>query len=195
MRCPYCSIEINEYVAECPNCRLTLPKVNSLLGAVPRLSPGLDDALHLINKRDYKTLKGKIARIKRRFPQVSNHLIVRVLPTKYPFDLYLFWFFNSAGLSEASSRGGENYDVLLLIDPQQMRAGIMVGYGLQYYLPQTDLDEILKQVEPVMSDLSWMEALVTIYDTLDEKLEAAALELSNSDHQPVRIPSRKIIDY
>jgi len=174
MRCPYCRVNLREYTPECPNCMLTLQRVNSLLGAVPRLLPGLGDVASILNPREMKSLKKILNRMKKRFPQVNNHLIVRNLPEKYPLELYLFWLFNTAGLSEAAHKGPENRDILLLLDLSQKQAGITVGYGLAHYLPTALLDELLEKAAPLFAEQQWYDALEYIYKELDRLLEIAA---------------------
>jgi hypothetical protein len=117
MRCPYFHKALEENSAECPSCKLTLSRAPALLGPVPRFAPGLDDALRVLEKRDVKKLGERIDEMQRRFPQVKMHIIVRDFPSNHPFDLFLFWIFNHAGLSEEAHKGGENRDILLVIDP------------------------------------------------------------------------------
>jgi hypothetical protein len=42
--------------------------------------------------------------MKRRFPQVSLHIILRELTAKHPLKLYLFWMFNNSVFFERGSQ-------------------------------------------------------------------------------------------
>lgn len=180
MRCPYCRAALEENSAECPSCKLTLNRAASLLGAVPRIAPGLSDAAVILSPREIKRLGARIHEMKRRFPQVTLHIIVRDVPTNHPFDLYLFWLFNNANLSEEAHKGGENRDILLLLDHVQNRVGMIVGYGLEPFLREEALDHLLEMAEPAFREQRWMDGFLSIIDGLDQLLEAAAIELQEA---------------
>lgn len=180
MRCPYCRTPLEENSSECPSCKLTLNRATSLLGAVPRFSPGLGDTAILLSTREMKKLSARIHEMKRRFPQVTLHIIVRDLPTNHPFDLYLFWIFNNANLSEEAHKGGENRDILLLLDPTQTRVGMIVGYGLEPFLREEALDHLLELSEPAFREQRWLDGFLQLVDGLDQLLESAAIDVQEA---------------
>jgi uncharacterized membrane protein YgcG len=196
VRCPYCRVNLIEYTPECPNCKLTLQRVNTLLGAVPHLMPGLVEAASILTAREVKSLKKILDRMKQRFPQINNHLIVRNLPDKYPLELYLFWLFNTAGLSEAAHRGPENRDILVLLDLSRKQAGITVGYGLAQYLPTILLDELLEKAAPLFAEQQWYAAFAYLYKELDRLLEIAAKSVNKEQFSVTRLTAdSQISDY
>lgn len=180
MRCPYCQTALLENSPECPNCKLTLNRANAILGPLPRFSQGLGGATSVLSTREIKQLGARISEMKRRFPQVTLHIIVRELPTEHSFDLYLFWIFNSAGLSEEAHKGGDNRDILLLVDPAQLRAGMIVGYGLEAFLREEALDHLLALAEPAFRERRWMDGFVCVVEGLDKLLESAAIDIENA---------------
>ena len=186
MRCPYFHKALEESSAECPSCKLTLSRAPALLGPVPRFAPGLDEALRVLEKRDVKKLGERIDEMQRRFPQVKMHIIVRDFPSNHPFDLFLFLIFNHAGLSEESHKGGENRDILLVIDPSQTRCGLIVGYGLEPFLRDETLDHLLELAEPAFRDQRWLDGFITIIDGLDQLLESAAIDLAEAMGVPTQ---------
>ncbi len=146
----------------------------SLLGAMPRIMPGVQDAAVVLSPREIRRLKTLVCNLKLRFPQVNLHLVVRSFSTEQPFELYLFWIFNGANLAEEAHKGGENRDVLIVLDPTQMRVGLMVGYGLEPFLREEALDHLLTMAEPMFREKRWMDGFVRLIEGLDLLLESAA---------------------
>ena len=186
MRCPYCRTALEENSAECPSCKLTLSRATALLGPVPRFVIGLGEALRVLDKKDLKKLGVRVDEMQRRFPQVKMHIIVRDFPTNHPFDLFLFWIFNHAGLSEEAHKGGENRDVLLVVDPSQARCGLIVGYGLEPLLREETLDHLLELAEPAFREQRWLDGFMTIVDGLDQLLESAAIDVAEAIGVPTQ---------
>jgi uncharacterized membrane protein YgcG len=116
-------------------------------------------------------------------------VIVRSLPKKYPLELYLFWLFNTAGLSEAAHKGSENRDILLLLDLSRKQAGITVGYGLVPYLPTATLDLLLGKAASAFAEQRWYDALKLIYNELDRLLETAAKQVYHDQGIATKIPT------
>jgi uncharacterized membrane protein YgcG len=155
-------------------------RASSLLGAMPRIMPGLQDAAAVLNAREMRELKNLVLKLKLRFPQVNVHLVVRSFSTEQPFELYVFWIFNAANLSEEFHKGGENRDVLIVLDPTQMRVGLMVGYGLEPFVSEEALDHLLAMAEPMFREKRWIDGFARLLKGLDLLLEAAALNAAEA---------------
>lgn len=180
MRCPYCKSPLTENSSECPSCKLTLSRASALLGPVPLFGHTLAEMARLLNKGEVKQLQTLLDKVKRRFPQINIHTLIREFPENHPFDLYLFWIFNNAGLSEEAHKGGENRDILIAVDPAQTRVGMIVGYGLEPFLRDEALDHILAKAEPLFRQQKWLDGFVSIIKDLDQLLEVTAIELADA---------------
>lgn len=180
MRCPYCRTSLDELASECPSCRLNMNRALSLLGAMPRIMPGVQDAAAVLKPRELRRLKTLVCNLKQRFPQVDLHLVVRSFATEQPFELFVFWIFNGANLAEEKHKGGENRDVLIVLDPTQMRVGLMVGYGLEPFVREEALDHLLTMAEPMFREKRWMDGFNRLIEGLDLLLESAALNAAEA---------------
>lgn len=180
MHCPYCRTAVHESTPECPTCKMTISRISALFGPVPRFHPGLENTARLLFRREMAQLQFRLDELKHKYPQVVLHLIVHEFPVNYPFDLYLFWIFNVAGLSEESHRGGDNHDVMLAIDPVQKRVGFVFGYGLEPFVRQDAVEQLLALTEPVLKEKRWMDAIMSLIDGLDLILETAAITISDA---------------
>ncbi|MEK7952542.1 TPM domain-containing protein [Luteolibacter soli] len=179
MRCPYCRTRLEEMSPECPSCRLTLDRANALLGPMPRISTGISDLAGALPNGDAKKIAKAISRLMWTFPQVSMNVLLHAFPAEHPFELHVFWIFNSAGLSPDYQKAGENRTILLALDPAQGKSAIMVGYGLEPYLGDEALDHLLELSEPAWKAGEWTRGILDLLTGLDRLLESAALEVAN----------------
>lgn len=174
MHCPYCRTALDEQALECPSCQLNLNRASRLLGTLPRILTGVEDAAALLKPREMRMLKERVRKLERRFPQVHVHVVVRSFSPVQPIELYAFWIFNGGELGQEAHKGGENRDVLLIIDPVSQRMALMVGYGLEPFLRQQALDHLLATAAPHMQQQQWLIGFLRVFDGLDLLLESAA---------------------
>lgn len=149
-----------------------------LLGAMPRIMPGIQDLAAVLTKRELLKLQRRVQVFEARFPQVRFHMVAQSFATDHPMDLYAFWMFNSGVLSEEAHKGAENRDILLLLDPLNMRIALMVGYGLEIYLPQRSLDQLLIALDPQLRQQKWLAAMMGMVDGIDRLMETAAKRIA-----------------
>jgi uncharacterized membrane protein YgcG len=180
MRCPYCRSELDEQAGDCPSCSLNFPRAMHLLGAMPRIMPGIQDLAAVLTSRELRKLQRRVEVFEARFPQMRFHMVAQRFSTDHPMDLYAFWMFNSGVLSEEAHKGSENRDILLLLDPVTMRVALMVGYGLEPYLPQRSLDQLLIAADPALRRQKWLAALLRVVDGLDGLMETAAKQIAET---------------
>jgi hypothetical protein len=164
---------------ECPACRLTLDRATALLGPVPRLGQGVADLAGVLPGGDALKIGKAISRLTWTFPQVSLHVLIHIFPEEHPFDLHVFWLFNSGGFSMESQKAGENRTILLALDPALGRSALMVGYGLEPFLSDEALDHLLELAEPAWQAGEWARGILEVIAGLDRLLESAALEVAS----------------
>jgi hypothetical protein len=179
MRCPFCRTRLTELSVECPACRLTLNRATALLGPVPRLGQGVADLAGVLPGGDALKIGKAINRLTWTFPQVSLHVLIHLFPEEHPFDLHVFWLFNSGGFSMESQKAGENRTILLALDPALGRSALMVGYGLEPFLNDEALDHLLELAEPAWQAGEWARGILEVIAGLDRLLESAALEVAS----------------
>lgn len=180
MRCPYCRTALDEQALECHSCQLNVNRASRLLGSLPRIMPGVEDAAALLLPREMRKLNERVRALQRRFPQVHMHVVVRNFSPDQPIELYAFWIFNGGHLAQEAHKGGENRDVLLMIDPVHHRMALMVGYGLEPFLRQQALDHLLATAAPLMREQRWLMGFLRLLDGLDLLLESAAIDAAEA---------------
>lgn len=171
MQCPYCRATLTETSKECPSCQLSLHSANALLGPVPRFDQGLTDELGSLEKGSDKKIRQALATLTKRFPQVNMHVLIKKLDRQYPIGTHLFWLFNQGGFCPSDRKGGKNHSILLGLDPKQGRIGLIVGYGLEPFLPRKALDHTLEKAQPSLGAADYPRAILTVIHSLDQLME------------------------
>lgn len=188
MRCPYCQTALSETTRECPSCQLSLASANALLGPAPRLYKGLNDALGILDGSGSKKIQAALSNLTRKFPQVDMHAVIRKLDPQYPVSTHLFWLFNQGDLSSDERKGGKNRTVLLALDPRQGRIGLMVGYGLEPFLPRKALDHVLEKAQPSLDAADYAKAVLVVVHALDDLMSGVCEGLEETLGVSVQSP-------
>lgn len=178
MQCPYCRTPLSETSEECSYCNLSLQSANALLGPLPRLLPGLNDTLGALGKKSRHQITKALAKLSQRFPQVSMHIITHEFDPNYSLSTHLFWLFNQGVFSAGDDIGGKNHAILLGLDISQRRVGVIVGYGLEPFLAQKSLDQVLEKAQASLDKATYGEAALTIIDEIYKLMEEVCNDLN-----------------
>jgi uncharacterized membrane protein YgcG len=170
MHCPYCQAPAFETTPHCPRCGFSLERVGAFYGVMPRLTPGLSDLAGLFRPRDVRRLHDATARLRDRFPQVTISVVTTTLEPTQPLTAYAFWIFNRGGICLDLARGGKSRDLLLTLDAANARASLMIGYGLEPFVSQTLLQDIVNQGAPHFARDRWIDGVVTVIDAATRTL-------------------------
>lgn len=195
MRCPYCKNPLTELAPECPACRLELGRARAILGPVPAMKVQLTDHTAALVPAEIKRIHKRIDRLERRFPQVRLQILVHHFPSEHPLELYVFWIFNAGGISSVNDKAGANHTVLLVLDPIDGKSSLMVGYGLEPFIDDGQLDDLLDDARLAWSDKAWAEGIMTVLDGLDGVLESSVLRIADAFDLSVRLPRHRAGDY
>ena len=60
-----------------------------------------------------------------------------------PISEYAFWLANRGHFGKLDAVGSANFDLLLAIDAARKTAALIIGYGLEAYLSERDLERAL----------------------------------------------------
>lgn len=156
---------------------MDLEKLANALGPVPVVFGGISDGSQIFNRTDTKKIKKLVDRYQRTFPQSRLHVVSRIFDQKVELPVIIFWVFNRAGLSQESAKQGNNRDIVILIEPNRRQAAMMVGYGLEPFLPQQALDRIIEQAQPYFSSEDYCEGLTIAVERLTELLKSVSQDL------------------
>lgn len=181
IQCPYCQAALTETSAACPKCSLDLHRANAVLGPVPLLSnQGVTDLAGILRPKDDRPLLQALGEFHLRFPQSRATILFQRFDPEYPVATHLFWLFNTAQISGAESKHGANRDLLIGIDPDRKCAGLMIGYGLEPFLPQQALDHILVLALPNLEAGNYAEGALDILDRLSRLMAGMCQELAET---------------
>ncbi len=195
MRCPYCRHSLKELSPECPGCRLNLQRATAILGPVPRIELTVSDSTDALSKGGHRQIRKRIKALHERFPQVDFQVVIRNFPEDHPFELYVFWLFNQGALHSDHHKAGDNHGVLLVIDPVTGRSSLMVGYGLEPFIAESSLDEVLAMAAAAWIDREWAEGVMLAIDALEARLEGALNEIHAAFDMPIHPGSRQSRDF
>jgi uncharacterized membrane protein YgcG len=141
MKCPSCHAVLAEPVLRCPKCELTLKQLDRKFGAVPRHSRYLIDHTEKLSARELQQLRALLRLFERKFPQTFFSVIVINLGPHISISEYAFWLINRARFGTIDAVGPSNFELLLVVDPKGKTAALTVGYALENYLLEEDLEK------------------------------------------------------
>lgn len=170
MQCPYCKTVIKESTKDCPKCDFSLASLEKVIGPVPHLNAGVNDKLNLLKRADSTRIRRRLALLNKDFPQVEMHVYLQTFDPEFPLRVHLFWAFNMGGICKEQFKGNKNHTILLILDPKQGKVGLMVGYGLEPFLPQKALDYNLEKVHVPLEKKNYTQAIISIIDSMHDLL-------------------------
>jgi len=143
MKCPSCTALLEFPAPRCPQCKLTLQKLDMKFGLVPAHSRFLTDRSGQLPLDAMKQLRAALRLFQKKFPQSLFSILVTELPGGTSVSEYAFWLANRAKFSSGETTFGENFGVLLVIDLHAHSAALTVGYGLENHVGEEDLKTVL----------------------------------------------------
>ena len=143
MKCPSCGAPFATPVPQCPACQLSLRQLDTKFGTVPRHTRYFTDRSGRIPLREIKKLRGLLEMFKKKFPQSLFSVFVIDHVQDGSIAEYTFWLFNRARFSSIEGVEGDNFDLLLGIDLESGVASLTIGYGLENYVTEDDLQAAL----------------------------------------------------
>ncbi len=170
-------------------------KLSRLMGPVPVIFGGISQNGKALNPREVKGLVKMVERYQRRFVQSRLHLLLRRFPQEMDFKVVLFWLFNQAGLSAQESKGGQNRDVVIVIDPSRGKAGVIIGYGLEPLLSQEDLDAIVQSGKSSLDLYDYRAAFEAMVGELTIRLREVCQLLPEAVGLPAPLAVEEEIEY
>lgn len=176
MHCPACHKATFETADGC-ECGFSLAALDQLLGIAPQLTDGLTDMTKELRLREVRGIQQVIERLERAFPQVRFAIVLGHAPANIPLSLYTFWLFNRGGLSSAVERAGMNRMVMLAVDTAAGKVAGMIGYGLEPFVPPSQLSACLQSMRPLLATDQHGRAIESFLLAMEQELIGAAADL------------------
>jgi uncharacterized membrane protein YgcG len=175
MKCPSCGRAVTEPVARCPHCRLSLRKLDLQFGAAPRHFGRLSDSVGALSHADERKLQTLLQIFQRKFPQAGFSVFITELSTGTGIDEYTFWLANRVRFGTGEAIAEKNFDLLLVIDTTG-GAGLTIGYGLENYLREEDLEAALSAARDPLAAKNWVKGIELCVEKITERMREIARE-------------------
>lgn len=176
LTCPYCHKPLTENCPSCPACNLSVEGATTLLGPVPLLNIGLTDTTETLSEKQKKSINSAIRHFEHKVPRSRLNIVLRHFDPQYNLSTHLFWLFNTAGLSPTESQFEKNQDLLFALDPSNGRLGLMIGYGLEPFVPQQAITDLLESIRPLLETNNTADAILDLIKKLPAVLSKASQE-------------------
>jgi uncharacterized membrane protein YgcG len=150
MKCPACASRLDAPAAACPICKFTLRRLDTKFGTVPLHSRYLTDRASSLTMGEVKRLRKLLARFEKKFPQSVFSVFITDLPAGISVREFAFWLANRAHFGSVEGVGAENFDLLLVIESNTRDAALTVGYGLEKFILEDDLNVALRAALPAL---------------------------------------------
>lgn len=128
---------------ECPWCGLTVDKLDLKFGALPRHLQFFTDRSSSLPLKGMAEIRKLLELFYRKFPQSLFSAFVLPELKSGTIAEYTFWLANRGRFNPYDPTGAGNFDLLLGIDLKARQAALLVGYGLESYLTESDLESAL----------------------------------------------------
>lgn len=159
MKCPSCATPLAAPLPRCPECQLSLQRLDRKFGLVPRHSRYLSDRSGRLTLPEMKVLRKALRLFEKKFPQILLSVLVTELPAGHGVEEYAFWMANRARFSSVEKTQNDNFDLLLLIDAASDMAALIAGYGLEPYVSEEDLQRALAALSRPLRAGDWAGAI------------------------------------
>ena len=170
MKCPSCASPLTEAVERCPQCKLSISRLDMKFGLIPAHSRFLTDRSGTLPLEDMEQLRAALRLFQKKFPQTLFSILIVELAPGTSVPEYAFWLANRARFGSAEKRFSDNYNVLLLIDLNSRTAAVTVGYGLEGYVAERDLQQVLNDFAAGIRDGGLTNGLRLCIESLTQRL-------------------------
>lgn len=174
LSCPYCRTTLTETTAVCPACQLSHAKTTKVMGPTPMLSRGVTDLTGLLTRNDLRVMTRATKSFEREFSRSQFNIVVKAFDQKLTLATGLFWLFNHSALGSTENSLEQNHDLMMAIDPSSGRAALIVGYGLEPFVEQSQLSEILAKAAPHFANGDFGQATAGVVAAVSLLLKEAA---------------------
>ncbi len=139
-------------------------------GLVPAHSRFLTDRSGTLALEDMEQLRAMLRLFQKKFPQTLFSVMITELEAEMPVAEYAFWLANRAKFGGVDKALADNLNLLLLIDLAGNTAAFTVGYGLEPYIQESDLQEVLDELASTMRDHDLATGLRATIEFLTQRL-------------------------
>jgi uncharacterized membrane protein YgcG len=126
-------------------------------------------------------LRGELALFEKKFPQSLFSVFITELSPGASVAEYAFWLANRGRFSALEAVGSENFDLLLVIDAVAGTAALTVGYGLEKYLQESNLEDILASAAPAFREGDLADGILICIDRTVRRMREISMQTEDAN--------------
>lgn len=188
MKCPSCAHLLDAPADRCPQCKFSLSRMDMKFGLVPAHSRFLTDRSGTLALEDMEQLRAMLRLFQKKFPQTLFSILITELESGMSVAEYAFWLANRAKFGGVDKALADNFNLLLLIDLAGNTAALTVGYGLEPYIQESDLQDVLDELARAMRSHDLAAGLRACIEFLTQRLRVLSAK-AHSAPAPAAVPA------
>ncbi|MDQ6913164.1 MAG: TPM domain-containing protein [Verrucomicrobiota bacterium] len=157
-------------------------------GLVPAHSRFLTDRSGTLALEDMEQLRAMLRLFQKKFPQTLFSILITELESGMSVAEYAFWLANRAKFGGVDKALADNFNLLLLIDLAGNTAALTVGYGLEPYIQESDLQDVLDELARAMRSHDLAAGLRACIEFLTQRLRVLSAK-AHSAPAPAAVPA------
>lgn len=139
-------------------------------GLVPAHSRFLTDRSGKLPLEDMEQLRAALRLFQKKFPQTLYSIFITELEPGTSVAEYAFWLANRAKFGSVEKRLADNYHLLLLADLASQTAAFTVGYGLEQYVSENELQSVLEDFAAGVRERDLTAGLRATIESLTQRM-------------------------
>lgn len=170
VHCPGCHAPQAELSNQCEHCGYTARQaVEKFPFEAPPLTTLIDPDGRLA-RHHRQSIRSRIQRLERHFPQVTIYVALAKLPEESDVREFGYWLFNASPVENPAEAERRLDGILLVVDRTSRTASLTVGYGLDVFLGDDVLTALLDKARPHFKGGSYGRGIIEVVDALRRAL-------------------------
>ena len=168
--CPGCNATLNQASNTCPHCGFN---AHICMARFPFKPPPLTrvmDSDNVIDARGKKRLSRTIARLEKRFPQITVSFCVVLLPDGVDGRQFGYWLLNRCPPASGLAAKRRMHHMLILVDRNNETVSASVGYGLDCFLDDVTLSKAFQEAKDSYAHDGYVEGSIKWINIIRKKL-------------------------
>jgi uncharacterized membrane protein YgcG len=137
-----------------------------------------------ISRPETEKLRARLRLFETKFPQSKFSVVLTRIANGAPISEYSFWLANRGNFTATDATGGDNFNLLLVIDVESAEAALVIGYGLEQYLSEKDLSDALERARSRWTKGDFSRGIRACVDHLMVRMRSVAWEIEKSTAPP-----------
>lgn len=190
MNCPRCVQSIAPGVPQCVRCGFQLSTLDSEFGEDVVLLDRLTDAAHCLRVRDRDALNAALDDFESQFPQLFAAVYFGVLPEMTSIRQFGFWLINHAAVPTVDVSRPNEQGIIIVVDLQSRVIGVTLGYMLEAFVTEKDLDHCLRSARPHLFNGDFQRGVTVFLKRFSRVLRVVSRKARRNPEKyaPPRVP-------